>query len=45
MLENTDKKEEWLFFYVDEGQITDDFYARIYSKFKNVKAKGIANTA
>jgi len=43
MLENPDEKEEWLFFYVDEGQITDDFYARMYSKFKKIKMKGIAN--
>ncbi|MAG45552.1 MAG: hypothetical protein CMH63_02140 [Nanoarchaeota archaeon] len=43
MLENANKKSEWLFFYIDEGKITDDFYSTMYSKFKKIKMKGIAN--
>ncbi|MBI2507355.1 hypothetical protein HYV89_00190 [Candidatus Woesearchaeota archaeon] len=43
MIEESNKKEEWLFFYVDEGQKTDEFYASMYPKFKKIPSKGIAN--
>lgn len=44
ILEDTDKKEEWLFFYIEEGkEIADKFYTRVYSKFRKIPAKGIAN--
>ena len=44
ILENSEN-EEWLFFYVAEENYkeTDNFYSRIYNKFKSIKAKGIAS--
>ena len=43
MLEANNKKEEWLFLYIDEGQTTDEFYASMYPIFKKIPSKGIAN--
>ncbi|MDP3986962.1 MAG: helix-turn-helix domain-containing protein [Nanoarchaeota archaeon] len=43
MLEGGNKKEEWLFFYKDEGQATDDFYSDLYPVFKKIPSRGIAN--
>jgi len=43
MLEDINK-EEWLFFYIEEEkEIADEFYTRVYSKFKKIPIKGIAN--
>ncbi len=40
------KKEDWLFFYIEEKshtRKTEEFYTRVYNRFKQIKAKGIAN--
>lgn len=40
------KEKEYLFFYISQKEydgIADNFYTRIYSKFKRLKTKGIAN--
>jgi len=43
--EYSKSKQEYLFFYIaEEGfEQADDFFARIYPKFKHIPAKGIAN--
>ncbi len=47
LMEGNNKKEELLFFYIEEqtrySEKAEEFYTRVYNKFKQFKAKGIAN--